>query len=137
MLASELIGLGDASEMILALTHRLDACSDMTTEGCRMLSMGILVLKTVLDPQMDGGVQNSTVYVPSDIELDRLAELARRGIESADSGVRKDSVELCVALHAMVGETRFWDALRNAREDPKNLITYYIARRQREGGVIA
>jgi CLIP-associating protein 1/2 len=45
-----------------------------------------------------------------------------------------DAVLLCVALHARVGDARFWEAVKGVKEDPKSLITYYIVRRQREGG---
>jgi len=41
-------------------------------------------------------------------------------------------VQLCVAIHAKAGENKFWDSLGDVKGDPKNLITYYIVRRQRE-----
>ena len=131
LLADELVLLGDASDMVMSLTQRLRDCTDMTPEGCRTLSAGMYMLRSVLERRGGGA------YEPVDGEIERLAELARRGIESADTGVRKDAVELCVGLHARIGESRFWDALKNAKEEPKNLITYYIARRQQEKGPAA
>ncbi|OAQ99792.1 hypothetical protein LLEC1_07217 [Akanthomyces lecanii] len=86
LLADELVGIGDGSEIVVVLTRQLQDITDATTEGCRSLSMG----------------------------------------------VRMDAVKFCVALHARVGEAKFWDALSGIQDDPKSLITYYIVKRQRE-----
>ncbi len=45
-----------------------------------------------------------------------------------------DAVQLCVALHARVGDARFWEYLKGVKDDPKSVITYYIVKRQREEG---
>ena len=127
LLADELISLGDGPEMVVVLTRRLQSCSDTTTEGCRTLSMGLHVLREMLDKR--------TEFVPNEGELGQLTGLARRCIESADSGVRMDAVKFCVSLHERVGEAPFWDALRGVKEDPKSLITYYIVKKQREQGI--
>jgi CLIP-associating protein 1/2 len=73
-------------------------------------------------------------FVPSEGEVGLLAGLAGRCIESPESGVRRDAVQLCVALHTRVGEAKFWEALKGVKDDPKSLITYYIVKRQREAG---
>ena len=54
------------------------------------------------------------------------------GLESSDSGVRMDAVQLCVALHSNVGEATFWGVMKGVKDDPKSLITYYIVKKQRE-----
>ena len=63
-----------------------------------------------------------------------MAALCAGCLESADSAVRMDAVQLCVALHGRLGERRFWDAIaaHGVRDDPKSLITYYVVKRQRE-----
>jgi CLIP-associating protein 1/2 len=61
-----------------------------------------------------------------------MCKLAARCLESVESGVRMDAVNLCVSLHARVGEDKFWSALGGVKDDPKSLITYYIVKRQRE-----
>lgn len=124
LLADELVTIGDGSEIVVVLTHRLQSCPDTTAEGCRTLSMGLHVLKEMLDRR--------TEFVPTPNELTRLANLAGRCLDSADSGVRMDAVKFCVALHARVGETDFWNAVHGIKDDPKSLITYYIVKRQRE-----
>ena len=43
-----------------------------------------------------------------------------------------DAVQLCVSLHARIGENKFWTSLGGVPDDPKSLITYYIVKRQRE-----
>ncbi|CRK38422.1 hypothetical protein BN1723_015326 [Verticillium longisporum] len=124
LLAAELVTIGDAPEMVMTMTKLLGDSADSTTGGCRCLSMGLHILKEVLEKR-EG-------YVPSEGELGQLAGLAGRCLESAESGVRMGAVQLCVALHARIGDGPFWEAVKTTKDDPKNLITYYIAKRQRE-----
>ncbi|RFU79842.1 heat repeat containing [Trichoderma arundinaceum] len=127
LLADELVTLSDGSETAVVLTKRLQSCSDSTTEGCRTLSMGLHVLREMLDKRPE--------YVPTSKELLQLTGLAGRCLESTDSGVRLDAVKFCVALHSRVGEVAFWEAMAGIKDDPKSLITYYIVKKQREDGV--
>lgn len=124
LLADELVALGDAPELVMTLTKALGAADDSAPEGCRVLSMGSHALRQLLDAR--------TNYVPSETELGNLAGLAGRCLVSADSGVRRDAVQLCVAVHGRVGEAEFWRVMGGVGEDPKNVITYYIVKRQRE-----
>jgi len=127
LLADELVTLGDASEITLVLSRMLGGSGgavDADTPGGRSLSMGLHVLKEMVDAK--------PAFVPNDAELANLAGLALRCLDSAESGVRMDAVQLCVALHARIGEPRFWEAMTGVKDDPKNLITYYIVKRQRE-----
>lgn len=126
-LAADLVLLGDASEITLVLGRMLAALDDSVAGAARSLSMGLHVLAQMVDAKRP-------VYVPTETELDVLAGLAARCLESRDSGVRMDAVGLCVALHARVGEQRFWGAVRGVGEDGKSLITYYVVKRQREAG---
>ncbi|KAH6607623.1 heat repeat containing, partial [Trichoderma cornu-damae] len=127
LLADELVTLGDGSETVVVLTRRLQSCSDTTTEGCRTLSMGLHVLKEMLDKRPE--------YAPTRKELLQLTGLAGRCLESTDSGVRMDAVKFCVALHSRVGEAAFWESMAGIKDDPKSLITYYIVKKQREDGI--
>ncbi|OAA47555.1 HEAT repeat containing protein [Metarhizium rileyi] len=129
LLADELVTIGDGSEIVVVLSKRLQTCTDATTEGCRTLSMGLHVLKEMLDKR--------TEFVPTQSELVQLTGLSLRCLESADSGVRMDAVKFCVSLHDRVGEDGFWDAFQDIKEDPKSLITYYIVKKQREQGSVA
>ncbi len=128
LLADELVTLGDASEIALVLTRMLQSM-DVDAHGSRSLSMGLHVLKEMIETR--------TSFHPADSELAQLAGLAGRCLESTESGVRMDAVQLCVALHARVGDTRFWDVMRGIKDDPKSVITYYIVKRQREAGIAA
>ncbi|TLD04105.1 hypothetical protein PgNI_11493 [Pyricularia grisea] len=123
LLAEELVALGDPSEMVVVLTQALQGV-EMDARGCRSLNMGLHVLREVVDARPD--------FHPTESELAALSKLAARCLESQESGVRMDAVQLCVALHARVGDTRFWDTIKGVKEDPKSLITYYIVKRQRE-----
>ncbi|WXC66479.1 suppressor of tub2 mutation [Fusarium graminearum] len=124
VLADELVTIGDGSEIVVVLTRRLQNVDSSTTEGSRILSTGMHVLRTMLDKRPN--------FMPTGTELGQLAALAGRCLASTDSGVRMDAVQLCVALHSRVGEQTFWDALKDVQDDPKSLITYYIVKRQRE-----
>ncbi|ATY60289.1 HEAT repeat containing [Cordyceps militaris] len=124
LLADELVGIGDGSEIVVVLTRQLHGITDATTEGCRSLSMGLHVLKEMLDKR--------TEFRPTSGELDQLTGLASHCLESTNSGVRMDAVKFCVALHTRVGEATFWEALSGIKDDPKSLITYYIVKRERE-----
>ena len=127
-LASDLVLLGDASEITHVLSQMLSGLDDTET---RSLSMGLHVLAQMVDGKRP-------VYTPSETELATLAGLAARCLESRESGVRMDAVGLGVAVHGRVGEQRFWSAVKgDVGEDGKSLITYYVVKRQREGGVAA
>ncbi|KAI2465091.1 ARM repeat-containing protein [Annulohypoxylon bovei var. microspora] len=128
LLADELVVLGDADEITVTMTKNLTKM-DMDTSGHRSLSMGLHVLKELVDTR--------TSFSPSESEITGLLALASRCLESKESGVRMDAVQLCVALHARLGEGKFWDSMKNIKDDPKSLITYYIVKRQRENGVAA
>ena len=123
LLADELVTLADPKQTTDTITSQLQT-EQMTLEGCRTLSMGLHVLKELLDAKKD--------FVPSEEEVTEMSKLAKRCLESSESGVRMDAVQLCVSVHSRVGEERFWNALGGVRDDPKSLITYYIVKRQRE-----
>lgn len=125
LLADELVVIGDADEITVTMTKKLNNM-DMDTSGHRSTSMGLHVLKELVDSRKE--------FSPSESEVTGLLALASRCLESKESGVRMDAVQLCVALHARLGEARFWDSMKSIKEDPKSLITYYIVKRQRENG---
>lgn len=131
LLADELVSLGDAQEIATVLTRRMADTAVDSAAGWRSLSMGLHVLKEMVDAKAE--------YVPTDQELGSMAALCTRCLESSESGVRMDAVQLCVALQGRVGDARFWDVMKDVKDDPKSLITYYIVKRQREkdaaGGV--
>lgn len=124
VLADELVTIGDSSEIVVVLTKRLESCDGVVPEDNRILSTGLHVLRAMFDKRLN--------FVPTDTELNRLGALTSRCLSSTDSGVRMDAVQLCVALHSRVGEEAFWNVLKDVKDDPKSLITYYIVKRQRE-----
>jgi CLIP-associating protein 1/2 len=123
LLANELVTLANPKEATNSIIALLTG-AQMTQEGCRTLSMGLHVLKELLDSTMS--------FVPSDEEIENVGKLTSRCLESGDSGVRMDAVQLCVALHARVEEKRFWGVMNSIKDDSKSLIMYYIVKRQRE-----
>ncbi|KAK2044477.1 ARM repeat-containing protein [Colletotrichum somersetense] len=129
LLAEELVALGDPHEIVVVMVKLLQSKQDSSIEGSRCLATGLHVLKELLDKR--------TGFTPSEGELAQLGGLAGRCIESTDSGVRMGAVQLCVALHSRIGDGPFWELIKGAKDDPKNLITYYIAKRQRESSAVA
>jgi CLIP-associating protein 1/2 len=123
LLADELVTLAEPQQTTDIITAQLQN-EKMTLEGCRTLSMGLHILKELLDVK--------TAFMPNDVEVKEMCKLAARCLESAESGVRMDAVSMCVSIHARVGENTFWNALGGVKDDPKSLITYYIVKRQRE-----
>ncbi|RDL33644.1 uncharacterized protein BP5553_08012 [Venustampulla echinocandica] len=123
LLADELVTLAEPKQTTKSIIERLQN-EQMTVEGCRSLSMGLHVLKQLLDAQ--------TEFMLSDEEVDNICKLTTRCIDSTESGVRLDAVQLCVTVHSRVGEDKFWGAMGGVKDDPKNLIMYYIVKRQRE-----
>jgi CLIP-associating protein 1/2 len=123
LLADEFVTLADPRETVYTITNQLKSAA-MTPEGCRTLSMGLHVLKQTLNARKD--------FVPSDNEVEQMCRLAARCLDSSESGVRMDAVQLCVAVHGRVGEARFWSGLEDVGDGPKSLITYYIVKKQRE-----
>ncbi|KAJ0162780.1 Protein STU1 [Colletotrichum tanaceti] len=129
LLAEELVALGDPPEIVVVMTKLLQSKQDTSIEGSRCLASGLHVLKELLDKR--------TGFTPSESELAQLGGLAGRCLESTDSGVRMGAVQLCVALHSRIGDGPFWELIKGAKDDPKNLITYYIAKQQRESSTVA
>lgn len=123
LLADELVTLADSKQTTETITSQLQS-EQMNLEGCRTLSMGLHVLKELIDFKKD--------FVPTFEEVNEMCALAARCLESSESGVRMDAVQLCVSVHSRVGENQFWSALGGVKDDPKSLITYYIVKRQRE-----
>ncbi|KAK1969450.1 ARM repeat-containing protein [Colletotrichum sublineola] len=129
LLAEELVALGDPHEIIVVTVKLLQSKQDSSIEGSRCLATGLHVLKELLDKR--------TGFTLSENELAQLGGLAGRCIESTDSGVRMGAVQLCVALHSRIGDGPFWELIKGAKDDPKNLITYYIAKKQKESSAVA
>jgi CLIP-associating protein 1/2 len=122
-LASDLDFLGDAAEITAVLSQmlsQLDLSDASICLGLRTLAQTVTFKRPT--------------FVPSDVELSSLAGLAGRCLASGDSNVRREAIELCIALHVVVGEKKFWETLKGVEvgDDAKSLVTYYIEKRRRE-----
>ncbi|RKU45793.1 suppressor of tub2 mutation [Coniochaeta pulveracea] len=122
-LASDLVLLGDAAEITAVLSQMLDQ-SDLSDAS---VCLGLRTLAQTITAK-------TSPFVPSDTELNTLAGLAGRCLSSGDSNVRREAIELCIALHGAVGEKKFWEMLKgvDVGDDAKSLVTYYIEKRRRE-----
>ncbi|KAK6197647.1 hypothetical protein LQW54_010733 [Pestalotiopsis sp. IQ-011] len=130
LLAEELVKLGDPPTIAVSMTKRCEPLLEKTdARSGRSLQMGLHIMKQLVESHAD--------YDPSESELQSMCTLSAKCLDSRESGVRMDAVHLCVQLHSRVGEQRFWDRTTGLRDDPKNLITYYVVKHQRETGITA
>jgi len=127
LLADDLVSLSDPDETMMTITCLLQS-EEMSQKGCRTLNMGLHVLKELLDSKPS--------FVLSDSESEELGKLAVRCLESNESGVRMGAVQLCVTIHARLGEKSFWRMMTGVKDDPRSLITYYIVKKQRESTTV-
>lgn len=122
LLARELVTLAEPHITVKSIVALLDA-EDVTSDaGCKTLSMGLHTLKELINAKPD--------FVPTDIG--EMSGLASRCIGGAHSGVRMDAMGFIVALYARLGEERFWREFGPLSGDYKSLITYYVARKEKD-----
>lgn len=87
---------------------------------------------------LGGALRNRPRQPPllSDEALDRLGAMAMRFMDNLDPDIRRGVMTYCVDLYDRVEpKSRFWRMLRNARDDHRSLITYYLAKRERRAPV--
>ncbi|RDA84138.1 hypothetical protein CP532_0108 [Ophiocordyceps camponoti-leonardi (nom. inval.)] len=135
LLADDLVLLGNGAELMTRLGRRLQSCDDASTASCRTLSMGLHVVRSLVEksPSLKADDDAPEEQEQEDQGLEEMmVSLARRALSSPDSGVRMEAVKLCVELHRALGDAPFWAAVEGIADDPKSLITYYIVKRQRE-----
>ena len=67
-------------------------------------------------------------------EMDRLGKVAVKGMEAQDSEVRRNCVDLCVALNKKIGDEArlFEEVLVGLEAGVQNLLTYYFARHRKD-----
>jgi CLIP-associating protein 1/2 len=125
--ADEIVKYGqtlDCLNAVLALTEDTSAAGSTRTTTMALATLAALV-------QISGpGAKN--VSLSPDITA-RLGRLAVRCLDDQDSDVRKADIEFCIALHERIeGDVGgFWRAVAGAKETHLNLVTYYLAKKQK------
>ena len=129
-------GLEETVEDILQLCELPGECIDAVLDlleseegdakGSRTITMGLYVLGNLLRG-------NGHAELTLDTEEERrLGQLAARCLGATDPDIRRSVIEFTLDLHDRVApKPRFWDMVAMAREDHRNLITYYLAKRAR------
>lgn len=65
-------------------------------------------------------------------QIQRSGQVAVRELNALDPDVRKADLDFCLALHDKVSDNAmFWKAMGGAREGHLNLLTYYLAKREK------
>jgi len=142
--ANEIVRYGQVSDCltaVLALIEDMPAStptsspnpkssSNPTTNSTRTMTMSLRTLASLVE------ISGSKNVVLSSEQTHRLGKLAVRCMEDQDPDIRKANIEFCVALHERIvgpnGETKsFWEAVAGAGEQQLNLLTYYLAKKQK------
>ncbi|KAJ4985055.1 hypothetical protein SVAN01_09426 [Stagonosporopsis vannaccii] len=142
--ANEIVRYGQVSDCltaVLALIEDMPASTPasspnskssltLATNSTRTMTMSLRTLASLVE------ISGSKNVVLSTEQTHRLGKLAVRCMENQDPDIRKANIEFCVALHERIvgpgGETKaFWEAVAGAGEQQLNLLTYYLAKKQK------
>lgn len=132
--ANEIVRYGQVSDClnaVLALVEDMPASeSSPATNSTRTTTMSLRTLASLVEISSSKNVALSTE------QTHRLGKLAVRCMEDTDADIRKANIDFCVALHERIvgpaGETKaFWEAVAGAGEQQLNLLTYYLAKKQK------
>ncbi|KAL5117839.1 suppressor of tub2 mutation [Pleosporales sp. CAS-2024a] len=146
--ADEIVRYGQTSDCLNAVLNLVeDLPSSIPTSspstkssvtslpGAGQTRSATMALGTLASLIQISGAKNVTLSVD---QTSRLGKLAVRCMDDQDADVRKANIDFCIALHeriaAPAGEQEndgFWRAVAGAREQHLNLLTYYLAKRNK------
>ncbi|KAI9038819.1 uncharacterized protein KD926_010275 [Aspergillus affinis] len=72
--------------------------------------------------------QNASGLCFAEDIVKRIGSLAAEQLEGVHAEARRLVVQVCIHLHAMVKEERFWELLGTPSTGSRNLLAYYLAR---------
>jgi CLIP-associating protein 1/2 len=140
--ADEIVKYGQTSDCINAVLALIEESQNLTpnsspsskasvdsnaTMSNRTVTMALSTLSSLIQisPAKNVSLSND--------QTARLGKLAVRCLDDTDADVRKADIELCLSLHTRIGgeNADFWKAVAGAREQHLNLMTYYLAKRNR------
>jgi CLIP-associating protein 1/2 len=126
--------LEEVSEDIVTSCDPIDGINPILTlieaeevaSGNQTTCMGLYVLGSLLHnmPQ-----HRATL---GDEQKARLGKLAVRCLNANDPVLRRAVVQLCLELYDLL-RANFWPLVSKVTEDHQSLLTYYIAKREKEG----
>jgi CLIP-associating protein 1/2 len=146
--ADEIVRYGQTSDCLNAVlsliedspastpTSSPNSKSSITSvSGAGSTRTATMALSTLASLIQISGAKNVSL---SPEQTSRLGKLAVRCMDDQDADVRKANIDFCIALHeriaAPAGEQEndgFWRAVAGAREQHLNLLTYYLAKRNK------
>lgn len=142
--ADEIVKYGQTLDCLTAVLALIEDTPDATPSSSpsakvsttTLPSHGIsrtttMALTTLASLVQISGAKNITL---SSTLTARLGRLAVRCMDAQDADVRKADIEFCIALHERIagpGEDLFWKAVAGAREQHLNLLTYYLAKKNK------
>lgn len=144
--ANEIVRYGQVSDClnaVLTLVEEMPASTPTSSPNVKSSSTSVSVTGNTRTITMSLRTLASLVEISgsrsvnlSQEQTHRLGQLAVRCMEDQDPDIRKANIELCIALHERIvgpgGETKaFWEAVAGAGEQQLNLLTYYLAKKQK------
>lgn len=132
--ATEIIKLAAPETCIDAVLDHLSAPQD--TPSPRATAMALTTLRALILSARQG--KNKTEL--DDTRKFRLAHTAAEHLEDSDAEVRKADVEFACEVFALYGseaKTGFWGEFKGVEEGRLGLLTYYIAKRERDAAGVA
>lgn len=141
--ANEVVRYGQVSDClnaVLALIEDMPVTTPTTSPNSKVLSPVISSTRTMtMSLRTLAGlveVTSAKNVVLSPEQTHRLGKLAVRCMEDRDADIRKANIDFCIALHERIvgpgGEPKaFWEAVAGAKEQQLNLLTYYLAKKEK------
>lgn len=131
-----IVGMDTCIANIIAATTREEECidaildtietTDTEGQGIRSVITGLLVLADLLEK-----LSNINRILDSESTKKRLNDVAVARLRDTNgTEVRLSSVKLCMELKTHFGDEEFWATMNPAGSDARNLLAYYLAKRE-------
>ena len=119
-----------ASTFTPSPNSKASSLSAPVVSSTRTMTMSLRTLAGLVE------VTSAKNVVLSQEQTHRLGKLAVKCMEDQDADIRKANIDFCVALHERIvgpgGEpAAFWEAVAGAKEQQLNLLTYYLAKKEK------
>ncbi|PYH48453.1 uncharacterized protein BP01DRAFT_379645 [Aspergillus saccharolyticus JOP 1030-1] len=120
--AEEILGQCEPESVIDAVTELVS--TEDSEKSDRAITMGFSIMTDIFKRM------NSSAIRLSESLVEKVGSLAGRNLTARQPDVRRQATQLCVQLHTMAdNDDHFWQLIGWPRENSRNLLTYYIARK--------
>ena len=131
-----IVGMDTCIASIIAATTQEEDCidaildtietTDTEGQGIRSVTTGLLALADLLEK-----LSNTNRILDNQSTRKRLTDVAVARLRDTNgTEVRLSSVKLCMELKIHFGDEKFWATMNPAGSDARNLLAYYLAKRE-------